>query len=150
MTIDVEQQDTMSSAPSRSSASRAKGRHTVEGLIDRYQLACRPVRDLLVDYLRERQPALDYSSLRSLAGDLGNVFWKDLERHHPGINSLHLPYAVADAWKQRLRTRPKTITTNTGEKVVIDVPRISYRACLTPVRAFYLDLAQWAIEDPGR
>ncbi len=38
-----------------------------EQLIDRYQLTCRPVRDLLVDYLRERQPALDYTSLRSLA-----------------------------------------------------------------------------------
>ena len=25
-------------------------------LIDRYDLACRPVRDLLVDYLQERQP----------------------------------------------------------------------------------------------
>ena len=25
-----------------------------------------------------------------------------------------------------------------------------YRESLTPVRAFYLDLAQWAIEDPAR
>jgi integrase len=33
---------------------------------------------------------------------------------------------------------------------VVTVGRISYRQCLTPVRAFYLDLAQWAIEDPGR
>jgi len=30
------------------------------------------------------------------------------------------------------------------------VERIGYRQCLTPVRAFYLDLSQWAIEDPGR
>ena len=29
-------------------------------------------------------------------------------------------------------------------------PRLSYRECLTPVRAFYLDLAQWAVEDPAR
>jgi integrase len=28
--------------------------------------------------------------------------------------------------------------------------RVGYRQCLTPVRALYLDLAQWAIEDPGR
>ena len=28
--------------------------------------------------------------------------------------------------------------------------RIGYRECLTPVRAFYLDLAQWALEDPAR
>ena len=30
------------------------------------------------------------------------------------------------------------------------VERINYRQCLTPVRAFYLDLAQWAVEDPAR
>ena len=40
--------------------------------------------------------------------------------------------------------------TGTGEKAAVTVERISYRQCLTPVRAFYLDLAQWAIEDPGR
>ena len=74
------------------------------------------MRDLLVDYLCERAPALDYSSLRALAADLGNVFWKDLERHHPGIDSLHLPAEVAAGWKQRLRTRAKTVTTAAGEK----------------------------------
>jgi hypothetical protein len=126
------------------------GQRTPGELIDRYRLACRPVRDLLVDYLLERQPALDYSSLRSLAADLGNTFWKDLERHHPGIDNLRLPAEVADGWKKRLRTRPKTVVTGTGETVVVPVERISYRQCLTPVRAFYLDIAQWAIEDPGR
>ena len=129
---------------------RAAGQRTPGELIDRYHIACRPVRDLLVGYLKERQPALDYSSLRSLAADLGSTFWKDLERHHPGIDSLHLPAGVAEAWKQRLRTRPKTILAANGEKSVATVRRISYRQCLTPVRAFYLDLAQWAIEDPGR
>ena len=38
----------------------------------------------------------------------------------------------------------------TGEKVTVDVPRLNYRECLIPVRAFYLDLAQWAVDDPGR
>jgi hypothetical protein len=139
-----------SSAPQRLRELRSTRQRTPEELIDRYHLACRPVRDLLVDYLRERQPALDYSSLRRLAADLGNVFWKDLERHHQGIDSLHLPTEVAQAWKQRLRTRPKTVVTDTGEKTVITVERIGYRQCLTPVRAFYLDLAHWATEDPGR
>jgi hypothetical protein len=67
------------SAPARMRALRGSGQRTPEQLIDRFALACRPVRDLLVDYLRERQPALDYSSLRTLAADLGNVFgrtWK--------------------------------------------------------------------------
>ena len=53
--------------------------------------AIRPVRDLLVDYLRERQPAMDYGSLEQLARRLG-MFWADLEAHHPGIDSLHLPF----------------------------------------------------------
>ena len=65
----------------------------------------RPVRDLIVDYLQERQPALDYRSLDTLAQQLARNFWADLERHHPGIASLNLPPPVAAAWKQRMRTR---------------------------------------------
>jgi hypothetical protein len=137
-------------APARLREFRTPGQLTPDELIDRYQLACRPVRDLLVDYMRERQPALDYKSLKDLSYYLGKQFWQDLERHHPGIDSLHLPREAADAWKQRQRTKPKTITAQTGEKTVIAVERISYRQCLTPVRCFYLDLSQWAIEDPGR
>jgi len=78
------------------------------------------------------------------------LFWQDLERHNPGINSLHLPAQVGDAWKQRLRTKPKTITSPAGEKAQTQVPRLNYWECLIPIRAFYLDLAQWAVEDPGR
>jgi len=60
-------------------------------MVGRYGIACRPVRDLLVDYLSERQPGLDYAGLESLANCLGKLFWADPERHHPGIISLHLP-----------------------------------------------------------
>jgi hypothetical protein len=87
------------------------GGRTVEQLIDRHGLACHPVRDLLVDYLRERQPALDYTSLESLSYYLGMRFWADIEAHHPGIDSLRLPREVADGWKRRLRTITK-VTTN--------------------------------------
>ena len=137
-------------APARLREFRTPGQLSPEELIDRYALQCRPVRDLLVDYLRERQAALDYASLKNLSHFLGRCFWQDLERHHPGIASLHLPAEVAAAWKQRLRTRPRTVTASTGEKTVSYVPRVNYRQCLTPVRAFYLDLAQWAVEDPAR
>ena len=129
---------------------RTSGQRTPEELIDRYQITCRPVRDLLVDYLRERQPALDYTSLDSLSYHLGMRFWADIEAHHPGIDSLWLPREVSDGWKHRLRTINRTSTTSTGEKTVVTVPRMSYRECLTPVRAFYLDLAHWAVEDPSR
>jgi len=137
-------------APATLREVRSAGPRTPDELIDRYRLACRPVRDLLVGYLRERQPSLDYSSLESLACALGLRFWRDLEVHHPGIDTLRLSPEVADAWKQRLRTKPKTISLETGERVTVDVPRLNHWECLIPVRAFYLDLAQWAVDDPAR
>ncbi len=129
---------------------RTPGQRTPEQMIDRYNLACRPMRDLLVDYLKERQPALDYNSLESLANLLGNRFWADLEAHNPGICSLHLPGEVARSWKQRLQTTTRKVRTQAGQSTQVVVPRAAYRECLTPVRAFYLDLACWAVEDPGR
>ncbi len=137
-------------APPRLRHLRTAGQRTPEQMIDRYRLACRPVRDLLVAYLKERQPGLDYNSLETLANLLGNRFWADLEAHHPGICSLRLPDEVARGWKQRLQTTTKKVRTQTGERTEVVVPRLSYRECLTPVRAFYLDLAHWAVEDPGR
>jgi hypothetical protein len=136
-------------APARLRELRTAGQRTPAEMIGRHRLTCQPVRDLLVDYLQERQPALDYGSLEQLARRLG-MFWADLEAHHPGIDSLHLPPGAADAWKRRLRTKQKTVTSGAGDKTVIDAERICHREFLTPVRAFYLDLAQWAVEDPGR
>jgi integrase len=137
-------------APERLRAFRTAGQLTPEELVDRYHLQCRPVRDLIVDYLRERQPAVDYTSLKMLSYYLAQRFWADLEEHQPGIDSLHLTAEVAGAWKQRQRTKPQIITAPDGERTVVTAERIGYRQCLTPVRAFYLDLSQWAIEDPAR
>ena len=137
-------------APERLRAFRTAGQLTPEELVDRYHLQCKPVRDLIVDYLRERQPAVDYTSLKMLSYYLAQRFWADLEEHHPGVDSLHLTAEVADAWKQRQRTKPQIITAPDGERTVVTAERIGYRQCLTPVRAFYLDLSQWAIEDPAR
>jgi hypothetical protein len=119
---------------------------TPEQMIGRYDLACQPVRDLLVDYLRERQPGIDYSSLNQLAGALGLRLWKDLEIHHPGISSLHLPPDVAAAWKQRLQVR--TVRTPDGGEQLIT--RESADDVLMIIRGFYLDLARWALDDPAR
>jgi hypothetical protein len=60
-------------------APKSQGQLSVEQLVDRYPIACRPVRDLLVDYLRGRQPVLDHATLRSLARTLASLFWRDLE-----------------------------------------------------------------------
>lgn len=134
-------------APLRFRQLRAGIQLTPEQLVDRYGLACRPIRDLLVSYLRERQPSLDYNSLKDLSYYLARRFWKDLEVHHPGIDSLRLAPEVTAAWRDRLLNKhPPGPGTGAGELI----PRISYRECLVKVRAFYLDLSQWALEDPAR
>ena len=129
---------------------QAAGQRTVEELVDRYQLQCRPVRDLLVDYLRERQPAVDYTTLSKLAGDLARLFWADLERHHPGIDSISLAPEIADAWRHRVSYRPVTAAAPGGDPEETLVPRADARSVMMTVRAFYLDIAQWALDEPHR
>jgi hypothetical protein len=38
---------------------------------------------------------MDYSTRRQLVIVLGELFWADLEAHHPDIDALHLPSQVA-------------------------------------------------------
>ena len=104
---------------------RVHGQKSAGQLIDRYGLACRPVRDLLVDYLNERRPGIDYVTLGDLAYQLGLLFWKDLETHHPGIDSLDLAPDVAVAWKQRMQFRTVETTAPGGERTQAQVPRLS-------------------------
>ena len=137
-------------APAAIEMFSGRGQPTCEQLIDRYQIACRPVRDVLVDYLRERQPSVDFSSLQRFAYLLGKLFWADLEAHHPGIDSLKLPREVAAAWKQRVMTRTRATTSPTGEQVQLTAARLDGRSVLSAVRAFYLDIAEWADDDPAR
>ena len=129
---------------------RVHGQKSAGQLVDRYGLACRPVRDLLVDYLNERRPGIDYVTLGDLAYQLGLLFWKDLETHHPGIDSLDLAPDVAVAWKQRLQFRTVETTAPGGKRTQAQVPRLSVVDHLTTVRSFYLDIAEWAADDPSR
>lgn len=71
------------------------------------------------------------------------MFWKDLELHHPGIDSLHLTDPVARAWKERLR-HVRYGNHNLGKE------RQDPYTILMAVRAFYADLSHWALEDPAR
>ena len=137
-------------APAAIEMFSGRGQPTCEQLIDRYQITCRPVRDVLVDYLRERQPSVDFSSLQRFAYLLGKLFWADLEAHHPGIDSLKLPRDVAAAWKQRVMTRTRATTSPAGERVRMTGVRLDGRSVLSAVRAFYLDIAEWADDDPAR
>jgi integrase len=105
-------------------------------MVDRHRVSSRSVRDLFVRYLKERETAVDYASLRNIATKLVGNFWADIERHHPGIDSIQLPPAIARAWQECLWTLPDGRARN-------DVHSI-----LVIVRAFYLDIAHWAAEDP--
>ena len=116
---------------------RQSGQRSVAELVGRYPIACQPVRELIVRYLCERAPALDYSTLRWLAYRLAVLFWGDLERHHPGIHTLRLAPQVAQSWKRRLALKTD------------GSPRAQYLDILVSVRSFYLDVAQWALADPA-
>jgi site-specific recombinase XerD len=135
-------------APASTRAFHVSGQMSVEEMIDRYHIQCQPIRDLLVDYLREFQVSADYTTVLGLSHVLGKLFWRDLELHHPGIASLHLPTEVAAAWK--LRMQVKTTTVEDGEIVERHAPRLSAIQHLGNVRTFYLDIAQWAADDPAR
>ncbi|MET9887140.1 site-specific integrase [Streptomyces sp. NPDC006430] len=109
-------------------------RPNVPEMVDFYGLACTDVRDLIVRYVSERAPAIDYSTTRQIIWKLASRFWKDLEDHHPGVDSLHLSHEVANAWKKRMGHENP------------DRPYEGY-SVLFAVRAFYLDISQWALHD---
>ncbi|MFI1338097.1 tyrosine-type recombinase/integrase [Streptomyces sp. NPDC020845] len=129
---------------------RVTGQLTCEQLVDRHGVACAPIRRLLIDYLEERRPKLDCSTLDNLARALTRNFWSDLERHHPGIDSLDLPPGVASAWKERFRTRVQRRKRPDGTLEETIVERADHALLLVAVRAFYLDIARWAAEEPAR
>lgn len=117
------------------------GPKPAEQLVDYHQVRCKAVRDLLVRYLKERAAALDYASVRNLATTLAGLFWADIERHHPGIDTIRLPAEVTEAWKERLRTFEAPDGTTRERK--------DYLIHLGKVRSFYLDIQEWAMEDPS-
>ncbi|WP_406482564.1 tyrosine-type recombinase/integrase [Streptomyces sp. NBC_01615] len=126
------------------------GQLTCEQLVDRHGVTNPSIRALLIDYLEERRPRLDYSTLDNLARNLTRNFWSDLEFHHPGISSLDLSPGVATAWKERLRNRIQRRKQPDGTVQEIVVERSDYVTQLISVRAFYLDIARWAAEEPAR
>jgi integrase len=122
-----------------------RGQLTPAELIGQYGIECGPVRGLLTGYLAERQLAADYPTLRASAHVLGKLFWRDLELHHPGISSLRLSPAAAAGWKERI-----TRKTPRGRAGGPEAPRTAAANALFTIRAFYLDIAQWAVDDPAR
>jgi hypothetical protein len=122
-------------------AALRRGQRSTTELVEDYDIRCRSIRDVLIRYLDERRPALDYNSLIDLTGVLVGTFWADIEQHHPGIDTLHLPEDITQAWKQRVRDVMAADGTVR--------PRKNIHSVLMRVRAFYLDIGQWALEDPS-
>jgi integrase len=120
-------------------AMRREGPLPTTALVDRYRIRSGPVREVLIRYLDERRPALDYKSFISVAGHLCGTFWADIEAHHPEVESLHLPEDVAAQWKQRI----KVVRGRGGQPR----PRSNHTEVLMQVRSFYLDIAEWALQD---
>ena len=65
-------------------------------LIDRYAIVCRPVRDLLVAYLAERQPMLDHT-------DACGTWPFTSEHSSGGIWNATIPVLPPCAWRPRSR-----------------------------------------------
>jgi Phage integrase family len=137
-------------APYTLRAFATQGQLSPEQMLDRYGIECAAVRQLLNEYLLERAAALDHTTLRGLAATLGRLFWRDLEIHQPGICSLNLAPDVAAAWKQRVLLKITRLKDPGGQVVETHHLRSNGRAELGQVRAFYLDIAQWAMEEPAR
>jgi len=123
-------------APASLHAARGRGQRSVVEMVDSYGPTSRAVRDVFVDYLTERSASLDYSSLRVLSSRLVGVFWCDIERLAPGIGTLRVDPVLARRWKQDLNTLQR------------GGPRLDADAVLMSVRAFYADIAQWALAEP--
>ena len=132
-----------STAPANLPAARSRGQRPIVELVDSYGLKNTPIHELLIAYLTVRKPDLDYTSLRSLTSLLCMVFWRDIELHHPDVDTLRLPADVIAAWKERIQV-------NQHSAQYRGKARERPERVLASVRAFYLDLAQWALEDPAR
>ena len=129
---------------------RTRGQLTVEQLIDRYGIACRPVRDLLVDYLRERQPARRPHH----AAQPGRLQPGPAVLARPGTPPPRHRLAAPAPRRRRGVEAADPVKTVAGQarRAGRRPPRCRGGAAdnLVTVRAFYLDIAQWAIDDPAR
>lgn len=115
--------------------SRRQGVLTPEELVDREQVQTPAVRNLLVRYLEFKAITIKQVSLKGLALVLVKHFWRDIERHHPEVESLDLSPQLAEAWRRR-HARQATRNRETTQKE------------LMLIRALYLDLQELAQVEP--
>lgn len=105
-------------------------------LVDKHGIRNPAARQMLTAYLTRRSHDIDYTTLRMLATDLCGNFWAEIERINPAQNDLALSEDTYQAWRVALGTR------RDGK------PRLGADAIVTSVRALYLDIQGWAIQEP--
>lgn len=126
-------------SPGNLGGARRVGPLTPKRLVDRYEIRSRKMADLFTLYLTEREPSVDYSTMETLAVRLVGTFWREIERIAAGADSLHLPDSVWQEWKRRMKHEPSPRTKHL---------RRTQDGVFTTVRAFFLDIADWAQERP--
>ena len=114
------------------------GQLSAEQLVDRYDIQNFGIRQLLIEYLIARQGDTDYTTRVNLAGALAGRFWSQIEELSPGHPDLNIPDALYEQWRETIRHRAG------GER------RMDLHSILLPVRAFYMDIQRWALEEPAR
>ncbi|WP_067431411.1 site-specific integrase [Nocardioides jensenii] len=105
-------------------------------LVDSYDLANRDVTEMLTAYLTRRSHDLDHSTLRGLARDLCDLFWREIETINPAQTDLALSEETYQAWRAAVDVR------RDGK------PRLGASGIVTNVRALYLDIQGWATHEP--
>jgi integrase len=113
---------------------RRVGQRTVDEMVDYYNITG-PCREPLIHYLQVRSAGLDYASLYGLARNLAGVFFADILKHDPDQRTFALTPQQAADWKARVKFKAD------------GTPRRDPHGVYFAVRAFYLDISQWALED---
>lgn len=113
-------------------------RHTVETLVRRYGIPASEVTNMLIDYLEELKPNMDYSSLEGLAYRLIRLFWAEILDINPDQQDLRLAPHVAAQWRERIKV------------TLSGLPRRETASTYFAVRALYRDIAEWSHEQPER
>ena len=108
-------------------------------MVDYYQVRHDGIRQLIIDYIIRRQADTDYVTREGLARSLAGQFWRKIEQIAPDQQDLNLPQEVYDQWREAVRVRKD------GQARADDGASL-----LLPVRAFYMDLHSWALEEPER
>ncbi|WP_246144840.1 site-specific integrase, partial [Actinacidiphila oryziradicis] len=127
-----------SGTPATLRAAVLSGRRTVQELVDRYDIRHQGVRQLLLDYLRRREPEMDCSTLDQLSRSLAAC---------SGPRSKPSPPASRTCGSAPISTSGGEAlgTHQDGRK-----QREEFEHILRSVRSFYTDLHSWAVEEPEK